>query len=151
MRPTSLKYAVTTTPSHPDVITTLGNSTCSAKISPSERRVHSLVRPAPRAFFHPDRQISQPSRAGPVKSLPPRRRGLAAFSRPPERLGLDWPEHGGTLDRLGLEAARTCTGTARTLITPTRSTPANPATAHKRPQHRRRARAKKSGNSNRRL
>jgi hypothetical protein len=25
--------------------------------------------------------------------------------RPPEGLGLDWPEHGGTLDRLGLEAA----------------------------------------------
>jgi hypothetical protein len=26
---------------------------------------------------------------------------LAASSRPPEGLGLDWPEHGGTLDRLG--------------------------------------------------
>ena len=24
---------------------------------------------------------------------------------PPEGPGLDWPEHGGTLDRLGLEAA----------------------------------------------
>ena len=33
--------------------------------------------------------------------------------RPPEGLGLDWPEHGGTLDRLGLEAAGICTGTAR--------------------------------------
>ena len=29
---------------------------------------HSLVRPAPRAFFRPDRQISQPPRAGPVKA-----------------------------------------------------------------------------------
>jgi hypothetical protein len=29
---------------------------------------HSLVRPAPRAFFRPDRQISQPSRAGAVKA-----------------------------------------------------------------------------------
>jgi len=27
---------------------------------------HSLVRPVPRAFFDPDRQMSQPSRAGPV-------------------------------------------------------------------------------------
>src|SRR6516164_5626742 len=26
---------------------------------------------------------------------------LAASSRPPEGPGLDWPEHGGTLDRLG--------------------------------------------------
>jgi hypothetical protein len=50
------------------VTTTAGNSTCSANISPSERWVHSLVRPAPRAFFHPDRQISQPPRAGPVKA-----------------------------------------------------------------------------------
>src|SRR6516164_9347689 len=55
-------------PSRQNVTTTVGNSTCSANISPSERRVHSLVRPAPRAFFHPDRQISQPSRAGPVKA-----------------------------------------------------------------------------------
>ena len=30
---------------------------------------------------------------------------LAAPSRPPEGLGLDWPEHGGTLKRIGLEAA----------------------------------------------
>lgn len=27
---------------------------------------------------------------------------LAASSRPPAGLGLDWPEHGGRLDRLGL-------------------------------------------------
>src|SRR6516165_1480387 len=32
------------------------------------RRFHSFVRPAPRAFFRPDRQIAQPSRAGPVKA-----------------------------------------------------------------------------------
>ena len=37
-------------------------------IAPSDARGHSLVRPAPRAFFHPDRQISQPPRAGPVKA-----------------------------------------------------------------------------------
>jgi len=30
---------------------------------------------------------------------------LAASSRPPEELGLDWPEHDGTLDRSGLQAA----------------------------------------------
>ena len=30
---------------------------------------------------------------------------LAASSRPPEGPGLDWPEHGGTLKRIGLEAA----------------------------------------------
>src|SRR6266446_10089065 len=36
---------------------------------------------------------------------------LAASSRPPEGLGLDWPEHGGTLDRLGLEAAGVCAET----------------------------------------
>jgi hypothetical protein len=29
---------------------------------------HSLVRPAPRAFFRPDREIAQPPRAGPVKA-----------------------------------------------------------------------------------
>src|SRR5260370_127530 len=28
---------------------------------------------------------------------------LAASSRPPEGLGLDWPEHGCTLDRIGAE------------------------------------------------
>jgi hypothetical protein len=27
-----------------------------------------LVRPAPRAFFRPDREIAQPPRAGPVKA-----------------------------------------------------------------------------------
>src|SRR5438132_7910336 len=32
---------------------------------------------------------------------------LAASSRPPEGPGLDWPEHGGTLARLGLEALTT--------------------------------------------
>jgi hypothetical protein len=74
-----------------------GNSTCSASIRRFERkkpppviavrphpsswslpcRVHSLVRPAPRAFFRPDRQISQPPRAGPVKAG----RGFAATRR----------------------------------------------------------------------
>jgi hypothetical protein len=67
---------------------------------------------------------------------------MTARLRPPEGLGLDWPEHGGTLDRLGLEAAGFCTGTARTLITIATSTPANPAAAHKRQQCRRGARAK---------
>jgi hypothetical protein len=36
---------------------------------------------------------------------------VAASSRPPAGLGLDRPEHGGTLDRIGLEAAGICTGT----------------------------------------
>jgi len=44
------------------------NSTCSANIPPSERWAHSFVRPAPRAFFRPDRQNTQPPRAGPVKA-----------------------------------------------------------------------------------
>jgi hypothetical protein len=35
---------------------------------------------------------------------------LAASSRPPEGLGLDWPEHGGILDRIGLEALATIIG-----------------------------------------
>src|SRR5882672_10446805 len=30
---------------------------------------------------------------------------LAASSRPPEGLGLDWPEHGGILDRIGAGGA----------------------------------------------
>src|SRR3984893_8368876 len=65
----SPEYAVTTNPPRPHVTTTIfGNSTCSAHIRPSKRWVHSLVRPAPRAFFRPDRQNSQPPRAGPVKA-----------------------------------------------------------------------------------
>ena len=56
-------------------------------------RVHSLVRPAPRAFFRPT-----------AKSRGRRAQGLsrlAAPSRPPAGLGLDWSEHGGMLDRIG--------------------------------------------------
>jgi hypothetical protein len=30
--------------------------------------------------------------------------GWPRLSRPPEGLGLDWPEHGGILDRIGLQA-----------------------------------------------
>jgi hypothetical protein len=82
-------------PPRPHVTTTiLGNSTCSAHIRPSERCVHSLVRPAPRAFFRPDRQISQPPRAGPVKAG-------RVFRGHPKGPGLDWSEHGGILDRIG--------------------------------------------------
>jgi hypothetical protein len=32
---------------------------------------------------------------------------LAASSRPPAGLGLDWPEHGGILNRIGLETLPT--------------------------------------------
>src|ERR1700674_3515571 len=102
-------------------------------------------------WFDPRREHSS---IPPAKPRSRRAQGLsrlAASSRPPEGLGLDWPEHGGTLDRLGLEAARTRTGMARTLIVLAPSTPANPPTAHKRSQHRRKARAKSSGNSNRPL
>jgi len=35
---------------------------------------------------------------------------LAAPSRPPEGLGLDWPEHGGTLDRIGAAGDRKVVG-----------------------------------------
>ena len=44
------------------------------------QRANSLVRSAPRAFFRPDRQISQPPRAGPVKAgraFAATRKGLA--------------------------------------------------------------------------
>jgi len=63
---------------------------------------HSFVRPAPRAFFRPDRPISQPSRAGPVKVG---RRSAVASCSVVSRPRLDWPEHGGMLDRLGLQGA----------------------------------------------
>jgi hypothetical protein len=79
------------------VTTTLGNSTCSANISPSERG--SIL------WFDPRREHSSIPTA---KSRSRRAQGLsrlAASSRPPEGLGLDWPEHGGTLKRIGLEAA----------------------------------------------
>src|ERR1700674_3840993 len=67
-------------------------------------------------WFDPRREHSSVPTA---KSRSRRAQGLsrlAASSRPPEGLGLDWPEHDGTLDRLGLEAARTRTGMARTVI-----------------------------------
>jgi hypothetical protein len=35
---------------------------------------------------------------------------MTARLRPPEGLGLDWPEHGGILDRIGLEALATIIG-----------------------------------------
>src|SRR5271168_3698729 len=50
---------------------------------------------------------------------------LAAPSRPPEGLGLDWPEHGGRLKRIGLEAAEICARTAHVGHSrPCRRTPA---------------------------
>jgi hypothetical protein len=85
-------------------------------------------------WFDPRREHSSIPTA---KSRSRRAQGLsrlAASSRPPEALGLDWPEHGGTLHRLGLEAAGICMGTSRTLTILAPSTPANPAAAHKR-QH----------------
>jgi hypothetical protein len=111
------------------VTTTLGNSTCSANISPSERG--SIL------WFDPRREHSSIPTA---KSRGRRAQGLsrlAASLRPPEGLGLDWPEHGGTLDRLGLEAAGIRTSAALALIILAPSSTANPATAHKRPQCRR--------------
>ena len=58
--------------------------------------VHSFVRPAPRAFFRPDRHLSGRRAQGLSR--------LDASSRPPEGLGLDRPEHGGTLEWLRLPA-----------------------------------------------
>jgi hypothetical protein len=52
-------------------------------------------------LFDPRREHSS---APTAKSHSRRAQGLsrlAASSRPPEGPGLDWPEHGGTLDRLG--------------------------------------------------
>jgi hypothetical protein len=49
--------------------------------------------PAPRTFFHPDRNA--PSRRAQDLSR------LAASPRTPEGLGLDRPEHAGMLDRIG--------------------------------------------------
>ena len=90
----------------PNVTTTLGNSTCSANIRPSERFPLGSI-----LWFDPRREHSSVPTA---KSRSRRAQGLsrlAASSRPPEGLGLDWPEHGGTLDRLGLEAAAISAGT----------------------------------------
>jgi len=68
-------------------------------------------------LFDPRREHSS---APTAKSHSRRAQGLsrlAASSRPPEGLGLDWPEHGGTLDRLGWRPLETARATARTLIT----------------------------------
>jgi hypothetical protein len=53
-------------------------------------------------FFRPDRPISQPPRAGGSQGWP-------RFTRPPQGLGLDWPEHGGML-RSDRGARRPCGG-----------------------------------------
>ena len=88
-------------------------------------RIHSLVRPAQRAFFHPDRQISQPPRAGAVKAG----RVFRRLSRPPVGLGLDWPEHGGMVDRIGVGGCgnlRWDAGMLVILVLAGRPTPATP-------------------------
>src|SRR5712691_11075850 len=41
---------------------------------------------------------------------------LAASSRPPEGLGLDWPEHGGILDRIGAGGARHIKGKFKPVV-----------------------------------
>src|SRR5258707_13762225 len=41
---------------------------------------------------------------------------LAASSRPPAGLGLDWPEHGGTLDRIGAGGAHHIAGKFKPLV-----------------------------------
>jgi hypothetical protein len=41
---------------------------------------------------------------------------LAASSRPPAGLGLDWPEHGGILDRIGAGGARHIVGKFKPLV-----------------------------------
>ena len=56
---------------------------------------HSLVRPALRAFFRPDRGFVMPSRAGAVKDGALERR---------RRLVLDGLEHGGRMAAIGIEA-----------------------------------------------
>jgi hypothetical protein len=58
--------------------------------------------------------------------------GWPRLPRPPEGLGLDWPEHGGILDRIGAEASlhgrQIQTGGFRSKPTP-RSTPTSQAAA----------------------
>jgi hypothetical protein len=41
---------------------------------------------------------------------------LAASSRPPAGLGLDWPEHGGILDRIGAGGAHHIVGKFKPLV-----------------------------------
>src|SRR5258708_28986769 len=71
---------------------------------------HSFVRPAPRAFFRPDRQIAQPPRAGPVKAG----RVFAATRR---ALALIGPSTAARSIGSGLEGARNsrCAGGGRCL------------------------------------
>ena len=81
------------------------------------RREHSSV-PTAKSLGRP--------RAGPVKAG-------RVLSRPPEGLGLDWPEHGGILDRIGaagvatwlIRASRTSDGVVigRRRSTPTKFRP----------------------------
>ena len=99
---TSLKYAVTTI-HHTQRDDDPCNSTCSA--------TSALLNAESILWFDPRREHSSVPTA---KSRSRRAQGLsrlAASSRPPEGLGLDWPEHGGTLDRYGLEAAAISAGT----------------------------------------
>jgi hypothetical protein len=65
-------------------------------------QVCSLVRPRRRRSFVPT-PISQPPRTGAVKA------GRILRGHP--RLGLDRPEHGGMLDRIGIAKARWLTAT----------------------------------------
>src|ERR1700676_3660709 len=61
-------------------------------------------------WFDPRREHSSVPTA---KSHSRRAQGLsrlAASSRPPEGLGLDWPEHGGILDRTGAGGCRVARG-----------------------------------------
>jgi len=62
-----------------------------------------LVRPAPRAFFRPDRRFRTPARAEAVKVG--RRSAIEAYSEV-SRPRLDSFEHGGMLDRIGVEGGR---------------------------------------------
>jgi hypothetical protein len=67
-------------------------------------------------WFDPRREHSSIPTA---KSRSRRAQGLsrlAASSRPPEGLGLDWPEHGGTLDRLGWRLPESAQRAALTLV-----------------------------------
>src|SRR5215468_9030160 len=86
----------------------------------SHQAVNSFVRPAPRAFFRPDRSFHSRRAQGLSR--------LAASSRPPEGLGLDRPEHGGMLEgsgtagRQNLTRHSTCIDNSPRHSTPTKST-----------------------------
>jgi hypothetical protein len=83
---------------------------------------HSFVRPAPRAFFRPDRN----SRSRRAQGLS----RLAASLRPPAGLGFDRHEHGGTFERIGLGA---CVNVHDSPPEPKPLLPLNPAASH--PHH----------------